>query len=57
MIPSAKYAKSHEYANVEGDIATIGISDFAQVRIEPFSTRSYLFIDFSASRLFDVALF
>lgn len=27
-----KYAKSHEWAKVDGDIATIGISDFAQVR-------------------------
>lgn len=25
-----KYAKSHEYINVEGDIGTIGISDYAQ---------------------------
>ena len=25
-----KYAKSHEYVNVEGDVATIGISDYAQ---------------------------
>ncbi|GMH37298.1 hypothetical protein BSKO_05171 [Bryopsis sp. KO-2023] len=24
------YAKSHEYVNVEGDSATVGISDFAQ---------------------------
>lgn len=37
-MPSAKYAKSHEYANVEGDIATIGISDFAQVRTRRIST-------------------
>ena len=27
-----KYAKSHEWAKVDGDTATIGISDFAQVR-------------------------
>lgn len=27
-----KYAKSHEYVNMDGDVATIGISDFAQVR-------------------------
>ena len=32
VIPNAKYAKSHEYAAVDGDVATIGISDFAQVR-------------------------
>lgn len=32
MIDSAKYAKSHEYAKVDGDVATVGISDFAQVR-------------------------
>ncbi|EIE21589.1 glycine cleavage H-protein [Coccomyxa subellipsoidea C-169] len=25
-----KYAKSHEYAKIDGDTATIGISDFAQ---------------------------
>jgi hypothetical protein len=25
-----KYAKSHEWAKVDGDVATIGISDFAQ---------------------------
>lgn len=30
----AKYAKSHEYAKVDGDVATVGISDFAQVRCE-----------------------
>ncbi len=28
----AKYAESHEWVKVEGDTATIGISDFAQVR-------------------------
>ena len=27
-----KYADSHEWAKVEGDVATIGISDFAQVQ-------------------------
>ena len=26
-----KYASSHEWAKVDGDVATIGISDFAQV--------------------------
>jgi glycine cleavage system H lipoate-binding protein len=26
-----KYAKSHEYIKLEGDVATVGISDFAQV--------------------------
>lgn len=25
-----RYAKSHEYVNVEGDVGTIGISDYAQ---------------------------
>ncbi len=25
-----KYAKSHEWARIEGDVATIGITDFAQ---------------------------
>jgi glycine cleavage system H lipoate-binding protein len=34
-----KYAKSHEYVNMDGDVATIGISDFAQVRHDlPFLT-------------------
>ncbi len=28
--PKAKYAKSHEWVRVEGDIAVIGISDYAQ---------------------------
>lgn len=27
------YAKSHEWAKVEGDTATVGISDFAQARV------------------------
>ena len=27
-----KYNESHEWVKVEGDTATIGISDFAQVR-------------------------
>ena len=26
----SKYAKSHEYVHVEGDIGTVGISDYAQ---------------------------
>jgi glycine cleavage system H protein len=26
----SRYAKSHEYINVEGDIGTIGITDYAQ---------------------------
>ena len=30
---SAKYLESHEYAKIEGDIATVGISDHAQVRL------------------------
>jgi glycine cleavage system H protein len=25
-----RYAKSHEYVNLEGDVATIGITDYAQ---------------------------
>ena len=29
----AKYAESHEWVKVEGDTATIGISDFAQARL------------------------
>jgi len=28
-----KYASSHEYVNVEGDVATVGISDFAQAEL------------------------
>ena len=28
---SAKYLESHEYAKIDGDIATVGISDHAQV--------------------------
>ncbi len=28
------YQDSHEWAKVEGDTATVGISDFAQVRNE-----------------------
>ena len=31
VLDSAKYAKSHEYADVKGDVATVGITDFAQV--------------------------
>lgn len=30
----AKYAESHEWVKVEGDTATIGISDFAQVHLK-----------------------
>jgi glycine cleavage system H protein len=26
----SRYAKSHEYAHVEGDVATVGITDYAQ---------------------------
>lgn len=28
--PEARYAKSHEWARMEGDIAVIGVSDYAQ---------------------------
>ncbi len=28
--PELKYAKSHEWVRVEGDLATIGITDYAQ---------------------------
>lgn len=31
MADGFKYASSHEYVNVDGDVATVGISDFAQV--------------------------
>ncbi|MFZ2493180.1 MAG: glycine cleavage system protein GcvH [Thermoanaerobaculia bacterium] len=30
ILEDVRYAKSHEYVHVEGEIATIGISDFAQ---------------------------
>lgn len=34
MIPSdLKYAKSHEWAKIEGDTATIGITQFAQEQL------------------------
>lgn len=31
VMEDRKYAKSHEWVKVDGDIATIGISEFAQV--------------------------
>lgn len=34
VVDGLKYQKSHEWIKVEGDIATIGISDFAQVRCQ-----------------------
>ncbi|KAL6766477.1 GCSH1 [Auxenochlorella protothecoides x Auxenochlorella symbiontica] len=30
VIDGLKYAESHEYAKIEGDVATLGITDFAQ---------------------------
>lgn len=30
MLPEAKYAESHEWAKVDGNVATVGISDHAQ---------------------------
>ena len=30
-----KYAKSHEWAKIDGDVATVGISDHAQVIHDP----------------------
>lgn len=30
VVKELKYAKSHEWVRVDGDVATIGISDFAQ---------------------------
>ncbi len=34
MIPAdLKYAKSHEWVRIDGDIATIGISEFAQEQL------------------------
>lgn len=31
VVDGLKYQDSHEWAKVDGDIATVGISDFAQV--------------------------
>lgn len=33
MLPDAKYAASHEWAKIEGDVATFGISDHAQAEL------------------------
>jgi glycine cleavage system H protein len=32
-MPTFKYTKDHEYVSVEGDIATIGITDYAQSQL------------------------
>ena len=32
VVDGLKYAKDHEWVKVEGDVATIGITDHAQVR-------------------------
>jgi len=32
-LSSFKYLESHEYVTIEGDIATIGVSDFAQTQL------------------------
>jgi glycine cleavage system H lipoate-binding protein len=32
VLPDLKYASSHEWAKPEGETATVGISDHAQVR-------------------------
>jgi glycine cleavage system H protein len=34
ILQNLKYMESHEWANPEGDIATIGISDYAQSEIQ-----------------------
>ncbi len=31
VVDGLKYAKSHEWAKIDGDVATVGISDHAQV--------------------------
>ncbi len=31
VVDGLKYAKSHEWAKIDGDTATVGITDFAQV--------------------------
>lgn len=33
MLPDLKYASSHEWAKPQGETATVGISDHAQVRL------------------------
>ena len=33
VLPDAKYAASHEWAKIEGDVATFGISDHAQAEL------------------------
>ena len=38
VIEGLKYAASHEWAKIEGDVATIGITDHAQVRNNPPSS-------------------
>lgn len=38
VVDGLKYAKSHEWAKVEGGTATVGISDFAQVNIYATAT-------------------
>jgi glycine cleavage system H protein len=31
-----KYTKDHEWVNIDGDTATVGITDFAQKRIRRY---------------------
>jgi glycine cleavage system H lipoate-binding protein len=39
VIEGLKYMPSHEWAKVEGDVATVGITDHAQVRKTKHSTQ------------------
>lgn len=32
-MPQTRFTKDHEYARIEGDVATIGISDYAQQQL------------------------
>lgn len=45
MIDGYKYAKSHEWAKVDGDVATVGISDHAQVGLKVLVGASLFLFD------------
>ena len=38
--PELKYLKSHEWLRLEGDVATIGITDFAQDQLGDVDRKS-----------------
>ena len=50
VVDGLKYAESHEWTKVEGDTATIGITDFAQVG-RKVKMPSFLFLFFVAQTL------